>query len=248
MSPVTAAYTDWTEPAMFHGTAATVVLLRDAPAGLQVLLLERPRHRGSFAGAWVFPGGVVDAEDYDPTADDDVELAAARQAGVRETAEETGLALELADLQRLSCWVPPPEAPRRYKTWFFLAEAPDGDVRLSPDEHVDAVWLAPAEALERHRAGTMILFPPTWVTLHGLLGTDTAAQALAGAAAAAPETYATRQLAGHEPPAMVWHGDAQYPGVADAEAPHGDSAVPPASPLRHRLIMDQSGWTYERTK
>src|SRR5690606_9942576 len=46
--------------------AATVVLMRDAPSGPEALLLRRPR-RSSFAGgAWVFPGGVVDAEDADP--------------------------------------------------------------------------------------------------------------------------------------------------------------------------------------
>jgi 8-oxo-dGTP pyrophosphatase MutT (NUDIX family) len=48
------------------GVAATVVLLRDSAEGPEVLLLERPRHRGSFAGAWVFPGGGVDAEDRIP--------------------------------------------------------------------------------------------------------------------------------------------------------------------------------------
>ena len=45
------------------GVAATVVLLRDSATGPEVLLLERPRHRGSFAGAWVFPGGGVDPGD-----------------------------------------------------------------------------------------------------------------------------------------------------------------------------------------
>ena len=45
------------------GVAATVVLLRDSADGPEVLLLERPRHRGSFAGAWVFPGGGVDPDD-----------------------------------------------------------------------------------------------------------------------------------------------------------------------------------------
>ena len=232
---------------MFHGTAATVVLLRDAPEGLQVLLLERPRNRGSFAGAWVFPGGVVDPGDYGQSADDDVELAAARQAGVRETAEETGLQLKLPDLRRLSCWVPPPEAPRRYRTWFFLAPAPDGDILLSPDEHVDSVWLAPDEALERHRAGTMSLFPPTWVTLHGLLGAGTVEQALARASAAAPETYATRQLPGHVPPAMVWHGDAEYPDSADPAATFDEGTTPRDPSSRHRLIMDENRWSYERT-
>lgn len=45
--------------------AATVVLLRDAEGGLEVLLLRRHRRSGFAAGAWVFPGGVVDAGDRD---------------------------------------------------------------------------------------------------------------------------------------------------------------------------------------
>ena len=239
---------------MMHGTAATVVLLRDSADGLQVLLLERPRHRGSFAGAWVFPGGLVDPQDADggnasdadadADADDDVELAAARRAGVRETAEETGLALAPPDLVRLSCWVPPPEAPRRYKTEFFLAEAPAGEVVLSPDEHVASEWLTPAEAFRRQREGTMDLVPPTWVTLHGLLHHNTVAEALAAAAAAVPETFATRQLSGQEPLVMVWAGDAEYPDEAVAAGAAGRSD--PAR--RHRLVLGTGGWSYQRSR
>ncbi len=231
---------------MLHGTAATAVLLRDAPEGLQVLLLERPRHRGSFAGAWVFPGGRVDPEDYGlpvppndsavPAADDDGELAAAVRAAVRETAEETGLRLAEPDLVRLSCWEPPPEAPRRYRTWFFLGEAPEGEILLSPDEHVDAVWVTPAEAFRRQQAGTMELYPPTWVTLHGLMNADTVAAALAAAGAAAPQTFTTRQLPGQVPPVMVWQGDAEYP------------ELPGEPESRHRLVMNGDGWLYERTR
>lgn len=43
--------------------AATVVLLRDAPAGLQVLLLRRHGQSAVLGGAHVFPGGKVDAAD-----------------------------------------------------------------------------------------------------------------------------------------------------------------------------------------
>jgi 8-oxo-dGTP pyrophosphatase MutT (NUDIX family) len=46
--------------------AATVVLLREAPEGPEALLLRRPRRSAFAAGAWVFPGGVVDAADADP--------------------------------------------------------------------------------------------------------------------------------------------------------------------------------------
>ena len=40
--------------------AATVVVLRDNDEQLEVLLLQRSR-RGFAGGAWVFPGGAVDA-------------------------------------------------------------------------------------------------------------------------------------------------------------------------------------------
>lgn len=43
--------------------AATVVLLREGPGGPEALLLRRNRATGFVPGAWVFPGGGVDAAD-----------------------------------------------------------------------------------------------------------------------------------------------------------------------------------------
>lgn len=43
--------------------AATVVLLRDAPAGLEVFLMKRHGLSDVLGGAYVFPGGKVDAAD-----------------------------------------------------------------------------------------------------------------------------------------------------------------------------------------
>ena len=48
--------------------AATVVLLRDAPAGLEVFLVRRHGASGFMAGATVFPGGKVDEVDADAAA------------------------------------------------------------------------------------------------------------------------------------------------------------------------------------
>src|SRR5258706_4742689 len=45
--------------------AATLVVVRDAPAGLEVLLLLRAERGDHNSGAWVFPGGVVDRRDRD---------------------------------------------------------------------------------------------------------------------------------------------------------------------------------------
>lgn len=46
--------------------AATVVLVRDGSTGLEVFLLKRHNLSDAFGGAFVFPGGKVDASDSDP--------------------------------------------------------------------------------------------------------------------------------------------------------------------------------------
>lgn len=45
--------------------AATVMLIRDNPAGLQVYMVKRPG-RGDFPDLHVFPGGKVDEDDWQP--------------------------------------------------------------------------------------------------------------------------------------------------------------------------------------
>ena len=90
--------------------AATVVLLRDHDDGLQVLLLGRNRRVGFVPGAYVFPGGRVDAEDAAPALlerlrgvtpeeaarrldlpDGDPPAVAYWVAALREAFEETGI-------------------------------------------------------------------------------------------------------------------------------------------------------------
>ncbi|RRD58130.1 NUDIX domain-containing protein [Comamonadaceae bacterium OH2545_COT-014] len=48
--------------------AASIVMLRDGPAGLQVLLVRRHANATDLGGACVFPGGKVDAGDSAPEA------------------------------------------------------------------------------------------------------------------------------------------------------------------------------------
>lgn len=82
--------------------AATMIIFRENPAGGAPLLLmvERIKAMAFAGGAAVFPGGKVDAADFDyaerldgPLALDE---AAARLAAIRETIEEAGLALGLS--------------------------------------------------------------------------------------------------------------------------------------------------------
>lgn len=177
--------------------AGTVVLLRAREVGFEVLLIRRPG-RGSFAGAWVFPGGKVEAGDRSPGAGEQED---ARRAAIRETFEEVGLSVE-GPLPALSRWHPPPEAPVRIRTWFFLATAPDTTLVPSADEVVDAEWITPAAALERHGAGDWTLFPPTWVTLHRL--SRFASPRVALEAAGTVETYSTRVERSDAGTVFVW--------------------------------------------
>ncbi|WP_306231675.1 NUDIX hydrolase [Agrococcus beijingensis] len=207
-------------------TAATVVLVRDGKGAIEVLLLQRP-DRGTFAGGWVFPGGKV--EPLDEAHD---ELATARNAGVRETAEECGLIVAPDDLLPLSHWSPPANLAARFNTWFFLAEAPEGEIVLQAAEAIAHEWIRPADALKRHGAGRLRLFPPTWVTLDTLLAFPTVEAARRAIAARGPADYATKQ--DPERGLALWAGDEAYDGAADTdEGP------------RHRLHVGSLPWRFE---
>ncbi len=85
--------------------AATVMLLRDGDEGMEVFMIVR-HHGNDFApGALVFPGGRLDAGDYDiavnaavfpPGFAADAAAAALRVAALRETFEECGVLLARA--------------------------------------------------------------------------------------------------------------------------------------------------------
>lgn len=210
--------------------AATLVLLRDGDAGAtEVLLLQRPDH-GSFAGGWVFPGGRVEPVDADDAAGDD--LAAARNAAVRETHEETGLLIDPDTLVPLAHWTPPEGLATRFITWFFVAEATEGELRLHEAEAVASSWIKPADALKQHGAGRMRLFPPTWMTLDSLMPHSTVDAALTAFANREPRRYATKQDASRR--IVRWEGDEGYDGSPDTE-----------EGPRHRLLMHALPWRLE---
>ena len=79
--------------------AATIVIFRDTMVGQppELLMVERSAKMAFAAGAAVFPGGRIDPADFEyATAlgrKDDGGDAAARLASIRETIEETGLAI-----------------------------------------------------------------------------------------------------------------------------------------------------------
>jgi 8-oxo-dGTP pyrophosphatase MutT (NUDIX family) len=219
--------------------AATVVLLRPAAdggePGVECLMLHKNRGQ-AFGGMWVFPGGKVEPGDERPDAGEHDD---ARRCAVREAAEETGLALGDADLVPFAHWMPPPEAPRRYSTWFFVAALPPGAAEVIVDggEIGDHVWTTPGAALERHAAGEIDLAPPTWITLHELGEAATPADAVERARREPIAFYSTRIVGGGADLVALWEPDAGYDtGDLDAPGP------------RHRLRMTAAGgWGQERT-
>jgi 8-oxo-dGTP pyrophosphatase MutT (NUDIX family) len=69
-----------------------------------------------------------------------------------------------------SHWITPEIEPRRFDTRFFLARLPDGQVAVHDrTELTDSLWLTPSAALAQHRAGRIVLMPPTLKTVEELL-------------------------------------------------------------------------------
>ena len=156
---------------------------------------------------------------------------------MREAGEEAGLVVPVDDLVAVSHWTPPPVTPKRFSTWFFVARAPAGAVTIDDGEIHEHMWVSPQGALEQRDAGMIELAPPTWVTLHTLAQAGDTDDALARAAAVEPLVFVTHIAQTADGLAALWIGDHAYETGADADAPGP----------RHRLVMTETAWRYERT-
>jgi 8-oxo-dGTP pyrophosphatase MutT (NUDIX family) len=227
---------DETDPAI---PAATVVLVRDGERGLETLMLKRDSRLAFAGGAWVFPGGRIDDEDFPGgvrSDDPDVMLEAARTAAVREALEEAGLAVDRDALVWFAHWTPAHASPRRFSTWFFLAPAPEGTVVIDDGEIREHEWIHPAEAVARRDAGEVELVPPTYVTLHELAAFDSVAAAVSGLRTGEPPYFVTRIARIEGGLVSLWQGDAGY-----------ETLDPDMPGRRNRLLMLEGGWRLERS-
>ena len=181
--------------------AASAILLRDAP--LEVLMIRRHSKSSFVPDAWVFPGGVVEANDYD--LGDGTELGTMRVAAARELFEESGIwlgaplvdadekrrallageitfaslidesPLNLSNLVWTSRWITPVGVPKRFDTYFFLAAVDRNAIASAENvEAVEVIWIAPAEAIEK----LQIVFP-TLKNLEAIAGFSSAEELLA---------------------------------------------------------------------
>ncbi len=237
--------------------AATVLLLRDGKDGIEVLMTRRSTTASFAPGAYVFPGGGIDAADAQAHAQStrratqsDLHLTQAI-AAIRESFEELGVllarrpdgshasALDIAALDRkaafarqcaerglmlagddvfvLAHWVTDRDLPRRFDVPFLVARMPEGQNPVADEsEQFEPVWVRPADALAKHKAGNFFIIFPTIRTLERL-------QAYADVAAVLQACALEKPLWTSCPRAGLLAGaEARY---MEHEAPYGELAL-----------------------
>lgn len=212
--------------------SATLILLRDAAAGPEVLLVRRSKRLDFHGGAWVFPGGRVDAADGIAQLPD---LEAAKNAAIRETQEEAAVCVARETLVTVSHWTTPEIAPKRFATWFFAAHFAGGDIKVDGGEIREHLWLTPGEAIDRHRSKHLDLPPPTFVSLLELANFDACNSALSAWQQRMPPIFTPKFVAANGASYSLYESDAGF-----------DTGDPTLPGPRHRLVFHATGWDYIR--
>ncbi|NHW48062.1 NUDIX domain-containing protein [Paenarthrobacter sp. MSM-2-10-13] len=180
--------------------AASVILLRDAPSGLEAFVQHRVSTMDFAAGMVVFPGGRVDSADgsgwdypaellqrhaseWNQSSVGANPAEAVRNAGtiltaaIREVQEEAGLTIEAAHLRPWANWITPTDMPKRFDTFFYIAKPTAGATpQHQTTEAWQSLWMPVAEILAAEAAGTLKLMPPTYYLLKELAGFGTVDQ------------------------------------------------------------------------
>jgi len=215
--------------------AATVVLIRDGRAGLEVLLARRSSQLAFHGGAWVFPGGRIDPGDYADAPDDVV--AAARRGAAREAKEEAGVDVDAETLLHISNWTTPEISPKRFATWFFVGEVARGEAVADGIETDQLHWFRPDDAFAARDAGEIELAPPQYVTLLWLRDHTSVANVMLAARTDEPIDFTPRfHFVDGDGAVCVYAEDVAYDdrGRLDDDGP------------RHRLYLRDAGWEYVR--
>jgi 8-oxo-dGTP pyrophosphatase MutT (NUDIX family) len=143
------------------------------------------------------------------------------------------LVLDVDRLHLFSHWITPAGMPRRYDTWFFVAEAPEGHTYLHDDgETVASTWIQPADALGRADAGELELIFPTRRSLEALTRFDHASDVVTYSRDASNLPPATRPriVADGNGARLLLPGDEGYD--AAVEPPDGAISGPTLRAMR----------------
>ncbi|WP_284987491.1 NUDIX hydrolase [Arthrobacter sp. fls2-241-R2A-172] len=175
--------------------AASVILLRDTPSGLEAFVQHRVSTMDFAAGMVVFPGGRVDPADHSgwdyatellsshaadwqasSIGSDDAAAKAGMvlTAAIREVREEAGLSIDASDLRPWANWITPIDMPKRFDTFFYVARpSTDMEPHHQTTEAWQSLWMPVEGILAAEAAGTLKLMPPTFYLLKEIAGYGT---------------------------------------------------------------------------
>jgi len=113
-------------------------------------------------------GASADQVVADTTGDDweaDRVALETRELSMTSFLEKRSLVLRTDLLGAWSGWLTPIFEPRRYRTWFFVALLPQGQVTRDVSSEASSVtWAGALEAVDQVEAEQILMMPPTWLT------------------------------------------------------------------------------------
>ncbi len=124
--------------------------------------------RETFEESGVLLAGAADSVVADTTGDDweaDRVALEGRDLSLTDFLDRRGLVLRTDLLGAWAGWTTPVFEPRRYRTWFFTAALPAGQVtRDVSTESSSVIWLPAMRAVAQAEAGDIFMLPPTYLT------------------------------------------------------------------------------------
>ncbi len=121
----------------------------------------------------------------------------ARALSFTEFLDRRGLVLRTDLLGAWSGWLTPVFEPKRYRTWFFVAVLPAGQVtRDVSSESASVTWMGALDAAAAVDAGQMLMLPPTYLTCLEVGLHATPGEVLAAAAERGPVEMFTPEVEG----------------------------------------------------
>jgi 8-oxo-dGTP pyrophosphatase MutT (NUDIX family) len=88
-----------------------------------------------------------------------------REVSLTDFLEKRSLVLRTDLLGAWSGWLTPVFEPRRYRTWFFVARLPEGQVtRDVSTESSSVTWTGALDAVAQVEQEQILMLPPTWLT------------------------------------------------------------------------------------
>ena len=151
-----------------------------------------------------------------------------RQAPFADQCRAHGLTLAGDEVFVLAHWITDRDLPRRFDVPFLVARMPEGQEPVADEtEQFEPVWVRPADALERHKAGSFFMIFPTLRTLERLQA-YTSVDAVLSACASEQPLWTSCPRAG-----LLAGDEARY---MEHEAPFGELALScPDGQLLHKL-------------